>query len=122
MEKQLSKKMLKMDGGQFEIYLKKTLFPIKAPQCNKELILRMPWTKSSLPGAEKYIAEKIDLYQKLLAVIEGKKDSEKIIVELNPYIDVKNKEPLDIELTQCNVFFRHSHGRYIVNKGEIQNN
>jgi len=47
------------------------------------------------------------LYNDLLA-----SKSIKVTLELNPYIKVLSKAPLQIELKQCNVFFRHRAGDY----------
>jgi len=33
-------------------------------------------------------------------------------LELNPYVKVLNKDPLQVELGYCNVFFRHRDGDY----------
>ena len=35
-----------------------------------------------------------------------------VILELNPYVKVLQKEPLQVELENCNVFFRHKAGDY----------
>ena len=35
-----------------------------------------------------------------------------VTLELNPYINVLNKKPLELELQYCNVFFRHRSGDY----------
>ena len=118
MPKPISDDVLKADGGQFEVYIKKHLFPINAPHCKKEIILRMPWTKSSLKNASQFIEEKVALYKKLLDVSEGKRSDLKVIIELNPYVQVTSTNPLNVELTQCNVFFRSSHGRYIDYPGD----
>jgi hypothetical protein len=87
------------DGGQFEVLVPKENFPISAPHCNKNIIIRMPYSANE--------KRKRALYNDLLA-----SKSIKVILELNPYIKVLSKAPLKIELKQCNVFFRHRAGDY----------
>ena len=36
-----------------------------------------------------------------------------VILELNPYVKVQQEQPLSLELTYCNVFFRHRNGDYV---------
>ena len=86
-------------GGQFQVYIPKEHFSIAAPQCNKDIILRMPYSENE--------DKKRDLYNKLIA-----SETVFVVIELNPYINVINKEPLEIELRYCNVFFRHRAGDY----------
>jgi hypothetical protein len=59
----------------------------------------MPWTAPDTPGAKEKIAAKE-------ALLIG-------VVELNPYVEVVGRDPLQLQLTQCNVFFRHALGAYV---------
>lgn len=86
-------------GGQFEVLVPKEYFPIAAPNCNKNIIIRMPYSNQE--------AKKRALYNKLLA-----SESVLVTLELNPYMKVLTKQPLRIELQYCNVFFRHRAGDY----------
>lgn len=88
------------DGGQFEVLVPKAYFPITAPNCRKNIIIRMPWSANE--------EKKRALYQALLSASEPVP----VTLELNPYIEVLHKQPLDLELTYCNVFFRHRNGDY----------
>lgn len=108
------------EGGQFEIFIKKDSFPIKAPKCKEYLILRMPWTSSDNKNSTKYIEEKKVIFDKLKSVKQGDVDSIKIVVELNPYCKVTKKDLLTVELTSCNIFFRQSHERYINYTGKVK--
>ena len=88
------------EGGQFEVLVPKEYFPIPAPNCRKNIIIRMPWSKNE--------AKKRALYEELLSATKPIP----VILELNPYVKVLHKQPLDLELTYCNVFFRHRNGDY----------
>ncbi|WP_081429952.1 hypothetical protein [Paraglaciecola sp. T6c] len=93
------------NGGQFEVLLKKSAFPIQAPNCNSNLILRMPWVPSSVDLTLKY-----QLYKSILAVSLGQTEHVSVVVELNPYVQETEQ---GLELTQCNLFFRHANSRYV---------
>ncbi len=84
--------------GQFEIFIKKDKFPVSSP-AKEFIILRMP--SGNHPS-------KLALFNSLKSMIESKKGSVKVILELNPYyIPEKNK------LNEANVFFRTAKGAYI---------
>jgi len=107
-------------NGLFEIFIPKDKFLIPAPNCREYIILRMPMTMDDVSQKEKFIAEKkylFDRIKKMKEINSGKID---VVIELNPYIMVKSKEPLSIELTECNVFFRDAGGRYIDYVGQLQ--
>ena len=93
------------NGGQFEVLLKKSAFPIQAPNCNSNLILRMPWVPPDVDLTLKY-----QLYQSILAVYLGHSEQVSVVLELNPYVQESQQ---GIELTQCNIFFRHANAKYV---------
>lgn len=86
-------------GGQFEVFVPKERFPIAAPSCKKNIIIRMPHS-----GSEK---RKRALYNELLL-----SKTITVTLELNPYVKVLKKDPLQVELKYCNVFFRQKAGDY----------
>ncbi|MDN3487220.1 MULTISPECIES: hypothetical protein [unclassified Pseudoalteromonas] len=86
-------------GGQFEVFVPKERFPIAAPSCKKDIIIRMPHS-----GSEK---RKRALYNELLL-----SKTITVTLELNPYVKVLKKDPLQVELKYCNVFFRQRAGDY----------
>ena len=93
------------NGGQFEVTLDKAGFPIPAPNCKSNLLLRMPWVP---PGTN--LSAKYQLYQAILAVQSAQAESVTVAVELNPYVQTT----LDgLALTQCNIFFRHANHQYV---------
>ena len=106
----LSKKSIR-SNGQFEVLIPKAFFPIKAPNCKKNIILRMPDTFAT-KGEEAY-QERISLFDKIQEVKTGNIKSLKVVIELNPYIERLNIQPLEIQLQYCNVFFRTAFDHYI---------
>ena len=101
----LSKKQFKQNGGQFEVLLKKGGFPVEAPNCKSDLILRMPWVVSPFDLAEKY-----RLYKNIARVAHNLKGSVPVSIELNPYVTVQGNKLI---LTKCNIYFRHANSQYI---------
>ena len=88
------------DGGQFEVLVPKEYFPVPAPNCRKNIIVRMPWSEHE--------EKKKALYEELLSASKPVP----VILELNPCVRVLQDQPLSLELTYCNVFFRHRNGDY----------
>ena len=90
-------------GGQFEVFVDKQDFPIRAPNCQQHIIIRMPYSTNE--------EKKRKLYQ---ALMEGQTLS--VTLELNPYVKrvkvAENATAEAFELTYCNVFFRHRAGDY----------
>jgi Fe-S cluster assembly scaffold protein SufB len=102
---QLTKQEFMQNGGQFEVRIDKSAFPIPAPNCQSELILRMPWVPPNQDLSKKY-----QLYQGINAVRTHQAENLEIVVELNPYVQVTEQ---GITLTQCNLFFRHANSHYV---------
>ncbi len=100
------------EDGQFEIFLDKRKFPIKSPQCKSKLVLRMPSTLSSNKYSQQSILEKKKLYEKIDRVFKGEDKEIDVIIELNPYIKLKSEDPLELELKNCNIFFRTKNNSY----------
>jgi hypothetical protein len=106
-----SQQEFKQNGGQFEVLLKRSAFPVASPNCHSNLILRMPWVP---PGSD--LSAKYDLYQNILAVHSQRLDTVTVFIELNPYVQ-ENEQ--GITLTQCNVFFRHANSQYIAHTQSV---
>ena len=100
-----SSQEFEQNGGQFEVELEKSTFPIPAPNCKSNLILRMPWVP---PGAD--LSVKYKIYQAILAVHLAQAETVSVVLELNPYVKETHQ---GIELTQCNIFFRHANSAYV---------
>ena len=101
------------EDGQFEIYLNKQEFPIPSPNCKNKLILRMPCTLSDDENHNESIKKKKRLYEEIKNVYEGNLSGLDVVIELNPYVKVKYKNPLTLELEKCNIFFRTKKNHYI---------
>ncbi|GAB4491836.1 MAG: hypothetical protein Tsb0010_00370 [Parvularculaceae bacterium] len=100
------------EGGQFEILIPVSEFPVPAPNCEGYIIVRMPWTDPDLANAERAIADKRSLYERIRAMRAIGEGVVTVTLELNPYVEVVSEEPLRLRLTQCNVFFRQQAGAY----------
>ena len=109
------------EGGQFEVFIRKQAFPISAPHTSSGfLILRMPWTDPDSPDARRHIADKRALFDQILAMKSEGKGSVEVTIELNPYVTVLNHDPLKLELSGRNVFFRQAQEQYIDYVGPLK--
>jgi len=106
-------------GGQFTLRLYPEQFPIPAPHCRGALIIRMPWTAPNEPAAAEKIAAKRQLLARIVALAQTPHASVPVVVELNPYVEVTSRAPLRLQLTECNVFFRHALGGYVDHTGPL---
>lgn len=106
----ISTEQLIADGGQFEILIKKEAFPVRAPNCQANIIARMPWTDQ-----KEKLNSRVAVYNGIKSVLNGEAAATDVVLELNPYVD-KNED--GAYLTQCNVFFRVHQGQYINHLGE----
>ena len=104
-------------GGQFELRLRPEVFPVPAPHCRGNLILRMPWTAPDAPDAAAKIAAKQSLLARIRALAQAPDDVVPVVLELNPYVEVISRNPLRLQLTQCNLFFRQASGGYVDRTG-----
>jgi hypothetical protein len=100
-------------GGQFTVRLRPEHFPVLAPSCRGDLILRMPWTSPSVPDANLKIAAKMALLARILTLEHPPDATVPVVLELNPYVQMISRTPLLLRLTQCNVFFRQVFGAYV---------
>jgi hypothetical protein len=101
------------DGGQFEIRLRRNLFPVQAPACKGALILRMPWTSTATPDRAQKTQAKEALLNRIRRLESTRGETVPVVLELNPYVRVISRSPLRVELTGCNLFFRHASGGYV---------
>ena len=99
--------------GQFEIFVRKDAFPVAAPKCSTFVVVRMPSTDPTLSDAGGKVAQKRELFDALAQLKDTEGESLPVAIELNPYVRVVTRDPLRLELTECNVFFRHARGAYI---------
>ena len=110
----VSQQQFVANGGQFELLINKAEFPIPAPQCKSDIILRMPWVAPQHDVSEKY-----QLYLAIVNLADTQQGRVPVAIELNPYIE-KNED--GIQLQHCNVFFRHSRNHYISHIHALEQN
>jgi hypothetical protein len=99
-------------GGQFEVIVQPSAFPIAAPEACKGIILRMPWTLYSQSDAQADIAAKKALFDQLSNLKAKHTGHVNVVVQLNPYVTVVQASPLKLRLSECNIFFRDVAGKY----------
>lgn len=92
--------------GQFQVLIPKRLFPIAAPNCRKNVILRMPGTGPQAPNAKPTLDAKWELFQSIHAVLAGNASEVKVQIDSGPYM-TRDKRG-DRTLEWCNAFIRTS--------------
>ena len=106
-------------NGQFEIFVRKEAFPVPAPKCERYIIVRMPGTDPSRADATRKLEQKRALFDVLKELKNSGTGACDVAIELNPYVQVVRRDPLQLELTECNVFFRQADGAYIDGVGPL---
>ena len=107
------------ENGQFEIFLRKEAFPVPAPKCERYIIIRMPGTDPSSADAARKLGQKRGLFDALKELKNSAAGARDVAIELNPYVQVVRRDPPQLELTECNVFFRQADGAYIDRAGPL---
>ena len=107
-QKNINRKSFETDYGQFEVHIPKGMFPVPAPHCKKNIILRIPGTSPDAPSAKQKLELNWQLFQSIHAVIEGKLASVEVSIEVKhspgiaPYMLLdKQGNPV---LEWCNAF------------------
>ncbi len=111
------------EGGQFEVFVRNSMFPVPASYTDAELlILRMPWTNPDLPGADQYITEKRALFERIRNMKESGTGTVDVVIEFDPgdrFVKVLSTNPPKLEVLGRNIFFRQAYGRYISHVGPL---
>ena len=92
------------DWGQFQVLIPKERFPVSAPNCKKNIILRMPGVAPDDPSRSAKLDARWDLFQSLYAVKEGKRESILVYVASGPYMKTKKNGARELEY--CNAFIK----------------
>ena len=91
------------DMGAFEIRIPKQNFPVPAPNCKKEIILRMPGSYAEDSTIKEDIEAKWKIFQDVKQVKAGNYKDLKVTV--TPLHYVTDRADGTMELEYCNVFF-----------------
>jgi len=103
------------EGGQFSLFIKREYFPIQIPEscCDSYLVLTMPYTNSRLKGGKENIAAKKKLFDAITQPRKVENGQVPIVIDLTPYAEVVQQQPLEIRLTDRQIYFRQVDGMFI---------
>lgn len=88
--------------GLFEVRIPKKLFPVPAPHCRKNVILRIFGVDPDEPDSKQKLEFRWQLFQSLHAVREGKIASVEVPIDSGPYMKFdKQGNPI---LEWCNAY------------------
>ena len=90
------------DWGQFEVRIPKERFPIPAPHCRKDVILRMPAVPPRASARAQQLEYRWNLFQALLALSENKDAKVELPLASGPYIERGSRGAR--ELKYCNAY------------------
>jgi hypothetical protein len=92
------------DWGQFEVRVPKGRFPIRAPRCRRNVILRMPAASPRKAEWRERIESRWRLFQSILEVKAGKVAQLEVELAAGPY--QTRDEQGEVVLQYCNAFFK----------------
>lgn len=106
--KDLVRQAFDYNGGQFEVQIPKASFPIPAPNCKTNVLLRAPGVNPDKANAQEKLEARWQLFQAIHDVADGKRASIEVPVEVKhspgfaPYmiLDAHGKPTLE----WCNAF------------------
>lgn len=91
------------DWGQFEVLIPKQRFPVPAPNCRKNVILRMPAVAPDAPDHELEIRRRWIMFQSLHNLARNRIESVQTRLAAGPYMKFDDdRQPV---LEYCNAYF-----------------
>ena len=90
------------DWGQFEVRIPKERFPIPAPHCRKEIILRVPAVPPRTHARAQQLEYRWNLFQALVALSKDKESHVELPLAPGPYIGRGSTG--ERELQYCNAY------------------
>lgn len=97
----IDRKQFDEDWGQFEVRVPKSRFSVPAPNCRKNVILRMPGVPPDAPGREQQLEWRWRLFQALHAAAQGEGPPVEVEIARGPYMSLKPGGPV---LQYCNAY------------------
>lgn len=103
------------EGGQFNLFIKREYFPVQIPEscCDSYLVLTMPYTNPRLDGGKENIAAKKKLFDAITGLRKKEDGKLMVVIDLTPYAEVVKKKPLEIKLTDRQIYFRQVDGLFV---------
>jgi len=99
----ITRKAFEANWGQFEVLIPKERFPVPAPHCRKNVILRMPAVAPGAPGREKELAFRWRTFRSLQDLIQKKAGHLDLFLAPGPYMSADQEgRPV---LRYCNAYF-----------------
>jgi hypothetical protein len=87
----ISREAFDSNWGQFEVRIPKKRFPIPAPNCRKNVILRMPGVPEKAQERDKQLEYRWRQFQSLHALSAGKVDHIEVRIASHPYMNTDKR-------------------------------
>lgn len=107
----------KVVNGFFVIHVPRKKFPILSINSSQYISLIMPETDSNVFQKDKFIAEKQELFDRIINMVNSGVGEVEVIIDLNRCVLVKDNDPALLKIDGSQVYFREIHGRYINHSG-----
>lgn len=88
--------------GQFELQLVRRAFPLKAPNCRRNVVLRMPGVTPDAAHHADKLKQRWDFYQQVLQLRQGQLEEVALPLDTRHY--VKTLPGGEVVLKYCNAF------------------
>ena len=98
----VSRAAFDQDWGQFEVLVRKSAFPISAPNCRSTIILRMPAAGPGTHDRSKRLDARWEQFRAFHQLIDGTIDHLDVSLARQPYMAVGNDGKLALQY--CNAF------------------
>jgi hypothetical protein len=98
----ISREAFDSDWGQFEVRIPKKRFPVPAPNCRKNVILRMPAVPEKAEERDKQLEYRWRQFQSLHELSAGKVDHLEVRIASRPYM--KTDQHGRSTLKYCNAY------------------
>lgn len=97
-----SREAFDKDWGQFEVRIPKKRFPVPAPNCRKNVILRMPGVAPNVRGRDKQLQHRWQQFQSLHELWNGRLDNMELRIASGPYMRADKRGGLVLQY--CNAY------------------
>jgi hypothetical protein len=98
-----SEQALADQWGQFELRVKKPAFPIAAPNCKSDIILRVPATAPNSKHGQEKLAARWKLFQEVVK-LQSEPNAEPVSIPLSLRYYVNRSSKGELALQYCNAY------------------
>lgn len=103
--------------GFFVIKIPRKKFPISSINSSQNISVIMRGTNKDNPQKDKFIAEKKELFDRIVNMVNSGVGEVEVVIDLNRGVLIKDDDPTLLKIDGTEVYFRELNGRYINHSG-----